>query len=145
MFVHDYLVSFFQAYNYRGIPIPAVKAMIRGICKGLDFLHRKCHIIHTDLKPENVLLHFSPDLCESSVDESGISLGSSSIVTESSQQTGLSIVELEKALEDPSISSDERRRLKNRLKKKRQKERRKVVSQMEVVSEANTPSEVHQD
>eukprot|EP00816_Leptocylindrus_hargravesii_P000267 CAMPEP_0196828266 /NCGR_PEP_ID=MMETSP1362-20130617/94587_1 /TAXON_ID=163516 /ORGANISM="Leptocylindrus danicus, Strain CCMP1856" /LENGTH=1110 /DNA_ID=CAMNT_0042208939 /DNA_START=165 /DNA_END=3498 /DNA_ORIENTATION=+ len=130
------LLSVIKAYNYRGIPIPAVKAMIRGICKGLDFLHRKCHIIHTDLKPENVLLHFSPDLCESSVDESGISLGSSSIVTESSQQTGLSIVELEKALEDPSISSDERRRLKNRLKKKRQKERRKVVSQMEEVSEA---------
>jgi serine/threonine protein kinase len=24
--------------------------------KGLDFLHRVCHIIHTDLKPENVLL-----------------------------------------------------------------------------------------
>ena len=28
---------------------------------GLDFLHRICHIIHTDLKPENVLVCLSED------------------------------------------------------------------------------------
>eukprot|EP00934_Nitzschia_sp_Nitz4_P006577 Nitzschia sp. Nitz4//scaffold11_size288233//114917//118175//NITZ4_000767-RA/size288233-augustus-gene-0.132-mRNA-1//-1//CDS//3329534053//6567//frame0 len=50
------LLSVIKAYNYRGIPIPVVKNMVRGICRGLDFLHRKCQIIHTDLKPENVLL-----------------------------------------------------------------------------------------
>jgi serine/threonine-protein kinase SRPK3 len=52
------LLSVIKAYNYRGIPIPVVKNMIRGMCMGLDFLHRKCNIIHTDLKPENVLLQF---------------------------------------------------------------------------------------
>ena len=52
------LLSVIKAYNYRGIPIPVVKKMMKGICKGLDFLHRKCKIIHTDLKPENVLLLF---------------------------------------------------------------------------------------
>ena len=46
------LLSVIKAYNYRGIPIKAVKRMTRGICRGLDFLHRKCSIIHTDLKPE---------------------------------------------------------------------------------------------
>lgn len=54
------LLSVIKAWEYRGIPIPAVKNMIRGMLKGLDFLHRKCHIIHTDLKPENVLLEFLP-------------------------------------------------------------------------------------
>lgn len=53
------LLSVIKAYNYQGIPIPVVKNMVRGVCKGLDFLHRKCKIIHTDLKPENVLLQFA--------------------------------------------------------------------------------------
>ncbi|CAM4749860.1 unnamed protein product [Rotaria magnacalcarata] len=42
--------------NYRGIPIPNVKAIIKQVLQGLDYLHRKCQIIHTDIKPENVLM-----------------------------------------------------------------------------------------
>lgn len=56
------LLSVIKAYNYRGIPIPVVKKMIKGVAKGLDFLHRKCKIIHTDLKPENVLLQFQTQI-----------------------------------------------------------------------------------
>jgi len=29
--------------------------------EGLDYLHRKCKIIHTDLKPENVLMTVDGD------------------------------------------------------------------------------------
>ncbi|KAK1898579.1 SRSF protein kinase 3 [Dissostichus eleginoides] len=39
--------------NYMGIPLVCVKSIIR---QGLDYLHRKCKIIHTDIKPENILL-----------------------------------------------------------------------------------------
>uniref|UniRef100_A0A6B2EII2 non-specific serine/threonine protein kinase n=1 Tax=Phlebotomus kandelakii TaxID=1109342 RepID=A0A6B2EII2_9DIPT len=42
--------------NYRGIPLPNVKAIVRQVLQGLDYLHRKCKIIHTDIKPENVLI-----------------------------------------------------------------------------------------
>ncbi|CAF3538489.1 unnamed protein product [Rotaria sp. Silwood1] len=42
--------------NYHGIPIPNVKLIIKQVLQGLDYLHRKCQIIHTDIKPENVLM-----------------------------------------------------------------------------------------
>ncbi|KAK7793906.1 hypothetical protein R5R35_003583 [Gryllus longicercus] len=42
--------------NYQGIPIQNVKSIIRQVLEGLDYLHTKCNIIHTDIKPENILL-----------------------------------------------------------------------------------------
>nr|CAD7430679.1 unnamed protein product [Timema monikensis] len=42
--------------NYQGIPLPNVKCIIRQVLEGLDYLHTKCKIIHTDIKPENILL-----------------------------------------------------------------------------------------
>lgn len=31
------------------------------VLEGLDYLHTKCHIIHTDIKPENIVLVASPE------------------------------------------------------------------------------------
>lgn len=42
--------------NYHGIPRANVKSIIRQVLEGLDYLHTKCKIIHTDIKPENVLI-----------------------------------------------------------------------------------------
>jgi serine/threonine protein kinase len=54
------LLKVIKNYDYRGISIPVVRNMALQMCKGLDFLHRHCHIIHTDLKPENVLIATPP-------------------------------------------------------------------------------------
>ncbi|KAH8297040.1 hypothetical protein KR044_003879 [Drosophila immigrans] len=52
----DNLLKLIRKSNYRGIPLENVKSITRQILEGLDYLHSCCNIIHTDIKPENVLL-----------------------------------------------------------------------------------------
>ena len=44
------LLSLIKRYNYQGVPVPLVKHVTRQILLGLDWLHRVCGVIHTDLK-----------------------------------------------------------------------------------------------
>ncbi|CAN3376327.1 hypothetical protein DIURU_004065 [Diutina rugosa] len=50
------LLSLIRRYKHRGIPIVFVKQIAKQLLSALDFLHRKCEVIHTDMKPENVLI-----------------------------------------------------------------------------------------
>ncbi|KAI5310032.1 serine/threonine protein kinase, CMGC group [Ascosphaera atra] len=50
------LLGLIKRWNHRGIPMPLVKQITKQVLLGLDYLHRHCGIIHTDLKPENVLI-----------------------------------------------------------------------------------------
>ncbi|KAI8808417.1 kinase-like domain-containing protein [Cladochytrium replicatum] len=50
------LLTLIRQYHHRGIPVPIVFRIIKQVLMGLDYLHRECGIIHTDLKPENVLI-----------------------------------------------------------------------------------------
>ncbi len=117
------LLSVIKAYNYRGIPIPAVKKMIKGISKGLAFLHRKCSIIHTDLKPENVLLQFPGQInAENDVEESGLRKDDD---TENDNEKTVSIEDLETMLKDPRTPTEERKTIRKKLKKRRQREKKR--------------------
>ncbi|XP_038862850.1 SRSF protein kinase 1-like isoform X2 [Salvelinus namaycush] len=51
-----HLLKWIIKSNYQGLPLPCVKSIIRQVLQGLDYLHSKCKIIHTDIKPENILL-----------------------------------------------------------------------------------------
>ncbi|RKP36250.1 serine/threonine protein kinase [Dimargaris cristalligena] len=51
------LLSLIRRYRKRGgLPLPLVKDVARQMLLGLDYMHRECQVIHTDLKPENVLV-----------------------------------------------------------------------------------------
>ncbi|KAI9826128.1 MAG: serine/threonine protein kinase, CMGC group [Thelocarpon impressellum] len=50
------LLGLIKRWNHRGIPMALVKQITKQVLLGLDYLHRDCGIIHTDLKPENVLI-----------------------------------------------------------------------------------------
>ncbi|KAI4300395.1 hypothetical protein L6164_033780 [Bauhinia variegata] len=55
-YLGDNLLTLIKYSDYRGMPIHMVKELCFHILVGLDYLHRQLSIIHTDLKPENVLL-----------------------------------------------------------------------------------------
>ncbi|RYP10837.1 hypothetical protein DL764_000389 [Monosporascus ibericus] len=50
------LLGLIKKWQHRGIPRDLVMQITKQVLMGLDYLHRECGIIHTDLKPENVLI-----------------------------------------------------------------------------------------
>jgi len=50
------VLALIKRYNFKGVPLPIVRKVAQHVLIGLDYLHRICGIIHTDLKPENVLV-----------------------------------------------------------------------------------------
>ena len=48
------LADIIKKFNHKGIPLSYVRIITKQILIGLDYLHRICGIIHTDLKPENI-------------------------------------------------------------------------------------------
>lgn len=52
----DNLLKLIIKTDYVGIPLENVRTIMKQILLGIDYLHRVCGIIHTDFKPENILL-----------------------------------------------------------------------------------------
>ncbi|KAG9010178.1 hypothetical protein FRB90_007992 [Tulasnella sp. 427] len=50
-----------MTFANRRIPVPLVKRFIKQTLFALDYLHRECGIIHSDLKPHNMMLALIDD------------------------------------------------------------------------------------
>ena len=64
------LADIIKKFNYKGIPLPYVRIITKQILIGLDYLHRFCGIIHTDLKPENIWICLTKNQIEE-INETG--------------------------------------------------------------------------
>jgi serine/threonine-protein kinase SRPK3 len=53
-----------KRYDYRGVPVHIVKKLAHQCLIGLDYMHRMCKVIHTDFKPENVVISLRDDEVE---------------------------------------------------------------------------------
>ena len=56
--------------NYTGMSIRAVRHIVRQVLQGLNHLHTSCGIIHTDIKPENILMEMDPQSLQLLADRS---------------------------------------------------------------------------
>ncbi|KAJ5401281.1 uncharacterized protein N7487_007177 [Penicillium crustosum] len=47
-----------RRFEGRKMPLPLIKTHIRTLLTGLDYLHKECRTVHTDLKLENIMVSF---------------------------------------------------------------------------------------
>jgi serine/threonine-protein kinase SRPK3 len=50
------LLGLIKRHQRKGVPQHLVRQIAKQVLLGLDYMHRCCGVIHTDLKPENVLI-----------------------------------------------------------------------------------------
>ena len=84
------LLGLIKRWNHRGIPTPIVKQITKQVLLGLDYLHRECGIIHTDLKPENVLIEIGDveQIVKSVVKSTGTTNGNGNGTTNGNGEPG---------------------------------------------------------
>ena len=119
------LLEIMKRYNYKGIPLPYIRIICKQILIGLDFLHRMCHIIHTDLKPENVLVCLTKDELREIQTNGHLNI-------QKTDKKKKNKINNNNNLNDSSIISEEKNTMTGKqLRKKRQKFRKKQIKKME--------------
>ncbi|KAI9283169.1 kinase-like domain-containing protein [Sporodiniella umbellata] len=117
------LLSLMKRYNYKGIPQPIVKRIAQQVLEGLDYLHRECGIVHTDLKPENVLV-WIPEIEDYLGQETKDVL--SGEYKQEKQQPQVPPKSLLENVDTSGMSKNRKKRLKKKLKKQQQAEENSI-------------------
>ncbi len=105
------LLRLIKQFAYRGIPGALLKRVIRQTLLGLDYLHTECRIIHTDIKPENILLCLTPREIDELAARALQGLQQGAVVTPQGEATKVK-----------KLTKNQKKKKKKQLKKKTQKE-----------------------
>ena len=133
------LLEIMKRYDYKGIPLPIVRTMTKQVLIGLDYLHRKCRIIHTDLKPENVIVALNKSQLKEIHDSGSISSMNKTERTLSVIQDILGKTQpLLAGVDTTGMSKLQKKKLKKKLLK--QKNATNGVNQDDEEDEDDTPS-----
>jgi len=145
------LLKFIIKSSYRGISIPMAKTILQQTLLGLNYLHTKCNVIHTDIKPENILVCITEDEIQKLASDAAVAsqqgkLGKSLTVTAPKhviqKQTDCSM----------KMSKNKKKKLKQKIKKQLQKHQEEIDNTSvtnenddQVMGDENKPSEVNEE
>lgn len=99
--------------NYTGLPLNDVRIILKQILEGLSYLHDDCQIIHTDLKPENVLVEMTPEQIKRMASDT-IQRLNCGIKPDSTETCNMY------RMEDKKLSKSRKKKLKKKKKKQRE-------------------------
>jgi len=116
------LLHLIKAHNYRGISLILVRRILRQVLQGLDYMHTQCKIIHTDIKPENILLTLSKSQMQKIVAMSAEAPNSAN-----KRDQGSGAISSE-AGDNSKMSKTQKKNSKRRAKQKAQKAKKASVS-----------------
>ena len=152
------LLSIIKQTDYRGLPLGLVKSIARQVCEGLDFLHRRCQIIHTDLKPENILIDLPLPLdatvlaVRPGFDPTAVAGGGAAVMPggggkgKGEQQAAATAAKPStEAVDMSKLTPEERKRLKQKLRKKKQKAKKKGQQQPQTKQQEEEEEEEEED
>jgi hypothetical protein len=110
--------------NYKGIPLENVRIICKQVLEGLHYLHSKCRIIHTDLKPENVLCCVNEEHVKKLADEAAFWIKNNITPDPSAVSTAPSL---------QKKSAVESKMTKNKKKKLKKKEKMNQLKALNVI------------
>lgn len=134
----DNLLKLIRKSNYRGIPLENVKSITRQILEGLDYLHSCCKIIHTDIKPENVLL------CVDEPHVRSLAVEATQLYCMNSKMYPSLVSRAPKEYREPPITGKMSKNKKKKLKKKAKKRMELFKKQRDYLEQAGGDDQTEQ-